>query len=102
MDQVPGRHVGFREGLETGGRPLGWMLAVAGVLMWVIWDAPKDGTPSPWPAVRWAVTALIALAWTVPTFVVPVPAAARAWRWAAALTVLAAALTSLPALLRAP
>lgn len=102
MDREAGRTVTLYEALETGGRPLGWLLAVAGVMMWVIWDAPKDGTPSPWPAVRWAATALIALAWTVPTFVVPVPAAARAWRWAAALTVLAAALTSLPALLRGP
>ncbi|MFM7800408.1 MAG: hypothetical protein ACKPBA_15715, partial [Planctomycetota bacterium] len=78
-----GRTVTFREGLETGGRPLGWLMAVSGVLMWLIW---KDPAPQ-WDAVRYAATAVIAVAWTLPTYAVPVPDAARAWRWAAAIAV---------------
>jgi len=75
----PGRTVTVREALESGGRPLGWLMGTAGVLMWLVW---KDPAP-PWNAVRVGATLVIALAWTVPTFAVPVPAAARAWRWAA-------------------
>ena len=83
-----GRTMTFREALESGGRPLGWLMAVAGVLMWLIW---KDPAPH-WNAVRVASTALIGLAWTVPTFLVPVPDAARTWKWAAAIAVLSMAL----------
>ncbi|MBM4098992.1 MAG: hypothetical protein FJ260_03425 [Planctomycetes bacterium] len=79
-----GRTVTFREGLETGGRPLGWLMAVSGVLMWLIW---KDPAPH-WDHLRMAATGVIALAWIVPTFVVRVPAAARSWQWAAAIAVL--------------
>jgi hypothetical protein len=63
-------------------------------MIWVIWETPKTGT-SPWPSVRWVVTAMIVLAWIVPTFVVPVPSAARAWKWAAALTAAVALLISI-------
>ena len=79
-----GRTMTFREALESGGRPLGWLMAVAGVLMWVIWQQPAPH----WNAVRVAATALIGLAWIVPTFLVPVPDAARTWKWAAAIAVL--------------
>ena len=76
----PGRTLTLREALESGGRPLGWLMGTAGVLMWLVW---KDPAPA-WNAVRLGATAVIALAWLVPTFAVPVPSAARAWRWAAA------------------
>ena len=76
----PGRTLTLREALEAGGRPLGWFMGTAGVLMWLVW---KDPAPA-WNAVRLGATAVIALAWLVPTFAVPVPSAARAWRWAAA------------------
>ncbi len=75
----PGRTLTFREALESGGRPLGWLMGTAGVLMWLVW---KDPAPA-WNAVRTGATVVIALAWTVPTYAVPVPSAARAWRWAA-------------------
>lgn len=90
MDPAPdaGRTVTLREALESGGRPLGWLMGTAGILMWLIWTEPSP----PWSAVRLAVTGLIALAWVVPTFAVPVPAAARAWQWAAGLAILAALL----------
>lgn len=81
----PGRTVTVREALESGGRPLGWLMGTAGVLMWLVW---KDPAP-PWNAVRVGATLVIALAWTVPTFVLQVPAAARAWRWAAAVALAA-------------
>ena len=88
-ERTPGHRVTLAEGLQVGGRPAGWILGTVGVLMWVIWPAhPVAG--GHWPAVRWAVTVAIAAAWIVPTFLVPVPAAARAWKWAAGLTVLAA------------
>lgn len=80
-----GRTVTLEDALRTGGRPLGWFMATAGVLMWVIW---KDPAPH-WNAVRYAATAVIAAAWTLPTFAVPVPDAARAWKWAAAIAVTA-------------
>jgi hypothetical protein len=89
-----GRHVTFAEGLQLGGRPLGWILGTLGVMIWIIWEAPTSGT-SPWPNVRWAVTAVIVLAWIVPTYLVPVPSAARAWKWAAALTAAVALLISI-------
>ena len=79
-----GRTVTLREGLEAGGRPLGWLMAVVGVLMWLIW---KDPAPH-WNAVRTAATGVIALAWLVPTFAVPVRSVARSWQWAAAIAVL--------------
>ena len=84
----PGRTMTFAEGLEAGGRPLGWLMGTAGVLLWLIW---KDPAPH-WQAARWAATGVIAIAWTVPTFLVPVPSAARAWRWAAAAASAAALL----------
>ena len=90
----PGHHVTFAEGLQLGGRPLGWILGTLGVMIWIIWEAPKSGA-SPWPNVRWAVTAVIVLAWIVPTYLVPVPSAARAWKWAAALTAAVALLISI-------
>lgn len=90
----PGHRVTFAEGLQLGGRPLGWFLGTLGIMIWVIWETPKTGT-SPWPSVRWVVTAMIVLAWIVPTFVVPVPSAARAWKWAAALTAAVALLISI-------
>ena len=89
MDHPPGHRVTFAEALAIAGRPFGWILGTVGVLMWIIWPAhPAAG--GQWPAVRWAVTAAIAAAWIVPTILVPVPSAARAWRWAAGLTVAAA------------
>ena len=79
----PGRTLTATEALEAGGRPLGWLMGTAGVLVWLIW---KDPAPH-WDTVRLAVTGVIAVAWTVPTFVVPVRSAARAWQWAAAIAV---------------
>lgn len=84
-DQPTGHRVTFAEALAIGGRPLGWFLGVIGIGMWIVWETPKTGN-SPWPTVRWIATALIVLAWLVPTYLVPVPSAARAWKWAAALT----------------
>lgn len=81
----PGRTLTPREALEAGGRPLGWFMGTAGVLMWLVW---KDPAPA-WNAVRTGVTLVIALAWTVPTYAIPVPSAARAWRWAAAASLAA-------------
>ena len=75
----------IEDALLTGGRPLGWLMGTVGVLMWLIW---KDPAPH-WDAVRFAATGVIALAWTVPTFLVRVPTAARAWQWAAAIAVAA-------------
>ena len=92
--QSGGRHVTFAEALAVGGRPMGWILGTLGVMIWVVWETPK-GSHSPWLAVRWVVTAAIVAAWIVPTFLVPVPSAARAWRWAAALTAAAALLLGL-------
>ena len=80
-----GRTMTFEEALRTGGRPLGWLMGTAGVLTWLIW---KDPVPH-WNTVRYAVTAVIALAWIVPTYAVPVPDAARTWRWAAAIAIAA-------------
>lgn len=80
-----GRTMTFEEALRTGGRPLGWLMGTAGVLTWLIW---KDPAPH-WNTVRYAVTAVIALAWIVPTYAVPVPDAARTWRWAAAIAIAA-------------
>jgi|GEM_PF-1454428 len=92
--QGSGHHVTFAEALAIGGRPMGWILGTLGVMIWVVWETPK-GSHSPWIAVRWVVTAAIVAAWVVPTFLVPVPTAARAWRWAAALTAVAALLLGL-------
>ena len=92
--QSGGHHVTFAEALAVGGRPMGWILGTLGVMIWVVWETPK-GSQSPWLAIRWAVTAAIVAAWIVPTFLVPVPSAARAWRWAAALTAAAALLLGL-------
>ena len=72
-----------KEALEAGGRPLGWLMGTAGVLLWLLWVDPAPL----WQALRFAATGVIALAWTVPTYLVPVPSAARAWRWAAAIAV---------------
>ena len=91
MDHPPGHRVSFAESLAIAGRPFGWILGTVGVLMWVIWPAHPQAAGH-WPAVRWTVTAAIAVAWIVPTFLVPVRSAARAWQWAAALTMLAALL----------
>lgn len=79
----PGRTMTVEDALRTGGRPLGWLMGTVGVLMWVIW---KDPAPH-WDAARYAATAVIAVAWLLPAFAVPVPDAARAWKWAAGLAV---------------
>jgi DNA topoisomerase-1 len=77
--------VTLEEALQTGGRPLGWLMGTAGVLIWLIW---KDPAPH-WNTVRYAATAVIALAWIVPTYAVRVPDVARSWRWAAAIAIAA-------------